>query len=148
MRIFGTMREAKEFLVSCIAEEAERENLLLTEIERKMLYFSETDWTLPDMQAVSEEFDRNYDQDEYEAKIAGLIRSFENRTQAQDQEKWDAWTNAVEILSKGDHYLLVMINAPVTTDSVRPPWDFLKLVLAAVAVSAVLLTIMYIFRRC
>jgi hypothetical protein len=34
--------EAKEFLISRIVTEAQRENVPLSEIERKMLYFSET----------------------------------------------------------------------------------------------------------
>ena len=36
-----SVREAKEFLASQIAEEAQREGTPLCEIERKMLYFSE-----------------------------------------------------------------------------------------------------------
>src|SRR5436309_14122782 len=63
-------REAKEFLISKIVAEAQRENAPLSEIERKMLYFTESGWTLPDIMQVSEQFDREYDQDEYEKKIA------------------------------------------------------------------------------
>ncbi len=66
-----SLRDAKNFLASTIAAEAERENTPLSEIERKMLYFSETGRTLPDMAEVSAEFDREYSQDEYERKIAG-----------------------------------------------------------------------------
>jgi hypothetical protein len=58
-------REAKEFLVAQIALEAQRENVILTDVERKMLYFSESGLTLPDMPAVSDEFDSQYDQGEY-----------------------------------------------------------------------------------
>jgi hypothetical protein len=49
---FHSAREAKEFLISRIVEEARRENIPLSEVERKMLYFSETDWTLPDIMQV------------------------------------------------------------------------------------------------
>ena len=70
---FHSGREAKEFLVSRIVLEAQRENVLLSEVERKMLYFTESGWTLPDMPAVSEDFDRDYDQSKYEKKIAKLI---------------------------------------------------------------------------
>jgi hypothetical protein len=51
---FHSAREAKEFLISRIVEEARRENIPLSEVERKMLYFSETDWTLPDIMQVNE----------------------------------------------------------------------------------------------
>jgi hypothetical protein len=51
---FSTAREAKEFLVSEIVAEAQRKNVPLSEIERKMLYFSETGWTLPDIMEVNQ----------------------------------------------------------------------------------------------
>lgn len=143
----GSIREAKEFLVGRIAAEAAREGVPLSEVERKMLYFSETGWTLPNMMEVNEEFDRDYDQDEYEQKIAGLIRNFERRARAENKEEWNAWTSAVRTLSEEDHYLLVIINLPKTKASVRPPGDLLKLILTALAVVAVLLTIMYLSAR-
>jgi hypothetical protein len=67
-RKLATIREAKDYLAARISEEAEREGFPLTEVERNMLYFTETGWTLPEMKAVSAEFDRDYDQDEYERK--------------------------------------------------------------------------------
>src|SRR5690349_23643303 len=69
MTAVGDAREAKEFLISKIVAEAQREKAPLSEIERKMLYFTESGWTLPDIMQVSEQFDREYDQDEYEKKI-------------------------------------------------------------------------------
>jgi hypothetical protein len=60
---FHSGREAKGFLISQIVAEAQSENVLLSEVERKMLYFTESGWTLPDMMKVSENFDREYDQD-------------------------------------------------------------------------------------
>ncbi len=66
MRAFHSGRQAKEFLIPRIVAEAERENVPLSEVERKMLYFTESGWTLPDMTAIYEQFDRDYEQDEYE----------------------------------------------------------------------------------
>jgi len=42
MKAFHSGREAKEFLVSQIVEEAQRENIPLSEIEGKMLYVTES----------------------------------------------------------------------------------------------------------
>ena len=56
MNRFARPREAKEFLVARIVAEANKEGVPLSEVERKMLYFSETDWTLPDIDEVSEAF--------------------------------------------------------------------------------------------
>lgn len=111
MKTFRSIREAKEFLVGKIVNEAKREGASLPEVERKMLYFSETGWTLPDMMDVSAEFDRDYDQGEYEAKIEGLIQSFLRRAQAENAEELGDWTKAAEELAEGDHYLSVMIDA-------------------------------------
>jgi hypothetical protein len=66
---FGTAKDAKGFLAERIAAQAKREDNPLSEVERKMLYFSETDWTLPDMPAVSAEFDRDCDEDIYERRM-------------------------------------------------------------------------------
>jgi hypothetical protein len=103
---FRTIREAKDYLAGRIAEEAEREGATLTDVEGKMLYFTETGWTLPDLKQVSAEFDRDYDQDEYEKKIGVLTDRIQSRQQ--DEESWN---RALQKLSQGDHYLLVLVGA-------------------------------------
>jgi hypothetical protein len=154
MSVFATKREALDYLAERIVAEAKGENIPLSEIERKMLYFSETDWTLPEIKSVNEIFEQNYDDNEYERKIAGLISRIvaENRGQG-DEEKAAAWAAASTKLSEGDYYLLVMfdmatsfsdglsnsyipaLNAP----SVRPPHDILKLwIVGFVAVFGIL----------
>jgi hypothetical protein len=84
MNKFSTAREAKEFLVAGIVAEAQRENVPLAEIERRMLYFTETGWTLPDIREVNDVFDREYDQNKYETKIAGLIRNATKRARKEN----------------------------------------------------------------
>ena len=106
MTEFRTVRAAKEYLAGRITEQAVREGAPLTEVERKMFYFSETHWTLPDIMKVSEEFDREYDQDEYEAKIGGLVGRHLASEDAQGVENWD---EAVLKISDEDHYLLALI---------------------------------------
>ena|ERR1035437_159591 len=135
MAMFESDREAKEFLAGRISEEAKREGMPLSEVERKMLYFTETGWTLPDMAEISEEFDRDHDQDEYEQKIAGLVRGIETREDARSEQDIEAWDEAVLKLSEGDHYLLVLINPTLTSDgnAARSPHDRLKLWFTAFA---------------
>jgi hypothetical protein len=137
MKSIGTVREAKDFLADRIVAEARREGAPLSEIERKMLYFSKTGWTLPDMKAVSAEFDRGYDQEDYEQKIAGLVAGIaadHHHRNEDEEEKWDA---AVHKLSDGDHYLSVLVGpsqSNSTSRKNRPPHDILKLWLTAFAV--------------
>lgn len=123
MNAFHSAREAKEFLASRIVEEAERENVALSEVERKMLYFSETDWTLPDMSEISDAFDREYDQDEYEKKISLLIDQAAKRDRKESPALYRSWWDAIRHLKREDHYILVMISAA----GLRPPGDQLKL---------------------
>jgi len=108
---FRTIREAKDYLAGRIAEEAERDGTPLTDVERKMLYFTETGWTLPDMKQVSAEFDRDYDQGEYEKKIGALADRIQSRLQGQSQQERESWNRALQKLSQGDHYLLVLVDA-------------------------------------
>jgi hypothetical protein len=75
VQTFASARDAKEFIVSRITTEAQRQGVPLSEIERKMLYFSETEWTLPDMAEVNDAFDREYDQAAYERKIGKIIEA-------------------------------------------------------------------------
>ena len=68
-----TSADAKQFLISRVIEEAKVEDIHLSEIEQKMLYFTEVHPTIPDIYEVNAEFERNYDSDEYESKIASLL---------------------------------------------------------------------------
>jgi hypothetical protein len=141
---FATDKTALDFIAGRIAAEAERAGTPLTEIERKMLYFSQTDWTLPDMAEVSEEFDRDYDQDEYERKIGDLARKITAHHHGDNREEKESWDAAREKLSEGDHYILVLVSSgrsnaagflpALTPNPVRPPHDILKLWLTAIAI--------------
>ncbi len=144
---FRTIKEAKDFLAGEIASEAEREGAPLSEVERKMLYFSETDWTLPDMQKVSAEFDRDYDQNEYEQKISMLVRKVAARNRSENVDDSEAWNKALLRLSAGDHYLTVLTDmareAPMlghgfiptlAAPTAQPPHDRIQLWATAFAI--------------
>ena len=61
MNSFRTVREAKEYLIRRILAQADRDGVPLSDVERNMLYFTETGWTLPNMMEISRDFDRNYE---------------------------------------------------------------------------------------
>ncbi len=135
MKAFHSGREAKEFLVSCIVAEAQHENTPLSEIERKMLYFTESGWTLPDMTKVYEDFDREYDQDNYERKISKLIAKADGRIRKSSRDDYDRWWAAIRFLQREDHYISVMIRLA----GLRPRGDQLKLFLAGLGLAACML---------
>ena len=102
---------AKEFLISRVVEEAKTEGIPLTEIEKKMLYFTESYPTPFDVYEVNDEFERACDSDEYEAKISGLLRGARERDKKSAMGEEKRWREALDALKKEDHYILVMVHA-------------------------------------
>jgi hypothetical protein len=82
---FGTIKSAKDYLVGRIVAEAERQGAALSKVEREMLYFSQDGVISKHMEEVNEEFERDYDEDEYEQKIAALVRCLESDSTAEPQ---------------------------------------------------------------
>jgi hypothetical protein len=140
MKAFHSGREAKEFLISRIVAEAQRENVLLSEVERKMLYFTESGWTLPDMTAVSEDFDSEYDQNKYEKKIARLIRNAAKHDRKESRDEYDEWWSAIRFLKREDHYISVMVGIA----GLRPAGDQLRLFGTGLAIVTCLLVVTFL----
>jgi len=130
VKAFHSGREAKEFLISQIVEEGQRENVLLSETERKMLYFTESGWTLPDIMQVNDDFDREYDQAEYERKIAKLVTKADKRIRKGRREDYDRWWAAIRFLQREDHYISVMVRLA----GLRPRGDQLRLFATALVI--------------
>ena len=142
MRTFSSGREAKEYLIAQIVLEAEREGMPLSETERKMMYFTETAWTLPDIWEVNEIFERDYDQQTYEGKIGKLVRKARARGAAANE--LETWKEAVRALKREDHYLLVLL-ATGTGSSDSLLVDRLKLVGTALLVCLLLIAGVFLF---
>jgi hypothetical protein len=100
---------AKEYLVSQIVQQAQRENVPLSDIERKMLHFTEVVETIPDIYEVNDQFEKEYDSAEYEAKISSLLHNARERVQAESSDGAERWQQAEQDLNKEDHYLGVMV---------------------------------------
>jgi hypothetical protein len=130
MKAFHSGQEAKEFLISKIVAEAQSESIALSEVERKMLYFTESGWTLPDIMEVSAAFDREYDQHSYEQKIARVVAKTYKHILKDSRDEYDRWWAAIRFLQKEDHYISVMI----AQAALRPRWDQWKLLAAGLAI--------------
>jgi hypothetical protein len=100
---------AKQFFISKVIAEAQVERVSLSEIETKMLYFTEVDPSIPDIYEVNAEFERNYDSDEYEAKIARLLKSARDRDNRSSPSWEEDWKDALDALKHEDHYILVLL---------------------------------------
>ena len=67
-------KEAKDFLVQESAEQAVLENVSLSDVERRMMYFTENDPASCDNPLeLNQEFEAQYDTVEYEAKMSLLL---------------------------------------------------------------------------
>lgn len=135
------IREAKVFLASRIAEEADREGIPLTEIERKMLYFSETGWSLPDIRDVKAAFDRDYERVLFETRMKRLIRRARSRLMGGDQAEYERWQTAIEELHGQDHYVLALIAAA------PPTGEITRLVITALVIIGVILVALFLVSR-
>jgi hypothetical protein len=133
-----SIREAKIFLASRIAEEAEREGNPLSEIERKMLYYSATSWTLSDMEEVKAEFDRAGGQREFEDRVVRLVRRLRARLRAGYPQEYETWNRSIQQLSERDHYVMTLIVRA------KPQGEILRLVITALVVIVVLLLALYL----
>ena len=100
-------KQARAFLADRVIEQAAREQVPLSDIEKRMLTFSETMDAEPDYAAPAA-FDEQCDEEEYEAKVAGLLK----RAYARDKENSNLglWKAALRALRNQDCYILVMVD--------------------------------------
>ena len=102
------VREAKDFLVQETAKQASIEGVPLSELEKRMMYFTESGYVPEDPIALNDEFEAQYDTDEYEAKIAKLLHQAYERARKENNATRKRFDAAIKSLRRGDHYLLVM----------------------------------------
>ncbi|MGB6898226.1 MAG: hypothetical protein WBE12_06535, partial [Candidatus Acidiferrum sp.] len=66
------VREAKDFLVQQTAEQAALDNVSLSDLEKRMMYFTEGKNATEDPTALNEEFEAQYDTAKFEKKTSRL----------------------------------------------------------------------------
>jgi hypothetical protein len=102
-----TVDSAKQFLLNRLIEQAAADGATLSEVEKRMFLFSELSPN-PDWEA-NEKFEAEYDDLEYEKKVAKLLR----HAYAHDKkaaEGVDIWRDSLKALTKEDFYGLVMVD--------------------------------------
>ena len=134
----ASVARAKKFLIDRTLAQAERDNVPMSPVEAKMLGFAEDSASASDMET-GEEFERDYNDEEYEAKIAELLRRAYKRDEEGGEEA--AWDEALTDLAEEDAYLLVMLRragiAASSPFSFLLDWRFvLGLLPACIAVAA------------
>src|SRR5882762_5952879 len=66
--------DAKQFIIARLIAEAEVEQVNLSEVEKKMLQFTEAERATQDMAEAVAEFERSCDCDEYQSKVISLLK--------------------------------------------------------------------------
>jgi hypothetical protein len=102
------VQEAKDFLVQQTAEQAQLEGVPFSDLERRMMYFTEIEEMPEDPIQLNEEFEAEYDSAEYEAKISKLLHHAHARNKKKNPEAARQRNQAIKVLNKGDHYLSVL----------------------------------------
>jgi hypothetical protein len=127
-------KQAKDFLAQQTAEQATLDNVSLSVIEKRMMYFTESDSTSCDNPLkVNDEFEAQYDTAKYEPKISRLLHHAYDRLKMEDPERKRMWDSAVRELRKGDHYFLVLWDIKPPTE--HPRRDFFKLLAVSLLVA-------------
>jgi hypothetical protein len=117
---FVTQTEAKKFFVDKIIIEASQQGTSLTDAQRYMLSWSESD---PDFKIIPEmnaSFERENTEIEYEKTVRKLIKNAYDRDTKRDKTLCEDWRKAYSVLKKGDHYILVMLKDAL--GSALVPW--------------------------
>jgi hypothetical protein len=104
-------KQAKDFLVEQTVEQAALEGVPLADVEKRMMYFTESDTSSCDNPIeLNDEFEAQYETKEYETKISRLLHHAYKRLKEENPERVRNWDQAIRTLRKGDHYLLVMVD--------------------------------------
>jgi hypothetical protein len=128
------VREAKDFLVAQTVEQAALEGIPLSELEKRMMYFTESQDAPEDPSTLNNDFEAQCDTTKYESKISRLLHHAYQRQRKENDEARAHWDDAIKCLRRGDHYLLVMWE--LTLPGERPCGDTLKLLVASLGVVA------------
>lgn len=104
------VREAKDFLIEQTALQAQLEGVPLSDLEKRMMYFTEGKSGLEDPTTLNAEFEAQDDPAKFEKRISRLMRHAHKRVRKEGAEKLQTWHRAIRCLKRGDHYLLVMWN--------------------------------------
>jgi len=120
-----TVQEAKDFLAEHATQQASLDGAPLSDLEKRMMYFTESADATEDPIELNDEFEAQYDTAEYEAKVSRLLHHAFLRVKKENSETVRHWNEAVKVLNKGDPYILVLLDQKLSGE--RPPYDNLKL---------------------
>jgi hypothetical protein len=111
--MFRTPLQARRFFEDKISQQTELEGAPLSPDERLMLTWSESE---PDSIADPELVDRlaaEISDEDYQAKIAGLLARSYTADVARDSTARTTWTDAYRVMNQADYYMGILVDRAV-----------------------------------
>jgi hypothetical protein len=91
-------KQAKDFLVQQASEQAALDCVPLSDLEKRMMYFSEGDASCESPLEVNEQFEGQYESAKYETKMSCLLHHAYKRLKVEDSELMREWNLAIRTL--------------------------------------------------
>ncbi len=119
--LFSSQGQAKRFFVEKVVGQATREGRPLSDNERWMLSFSESDPEFVVDVTRVRALEAEITDAEYERKVAGLAERACTTDIGSDPDALATYKDAFRVLSQGDHYILIMLKQGLSR-RLRPWW--------------------------
>ena len=141
--MFSNQIQAKRYFIDKIILQARQENIQLSEAEKYMLGWTETEEGFVINKQLLDRFNQETTNEKFEKKITGLLKHVYKSEANNDPASKETYRDAYRVLSAGYHYILVMIRSAIGTKLNNRFKDRLLLILAAIAVFFLILRIQY-----
>ena len=115
--------DAKSFFIERVITQAQKEGVNLSEAERYMLAWSESDPTFTQNPALTQQFETETTDKTFEDKVISLLKRAFDDDLRRDRASKQTYQDAFRALNQGDHYLLVMIKSALGS-KLRKWWFF------------------------
>ena len=108
--MFSSERDAKRFFVEKVVTQALEEGAPLSAAQQWMLCYSDSDSEFDVDPDKLDAFNQEISDDEYEAKITGLIKRRYRKDVGVSRASIEVYREAFAVLDKGDHYVLALVD--------------------------------------
>jgi len=116
VKIFHSPNDAKEFFVQKVLEQATMGNIPLSDVEKQMLLWNETDPNFYGNHELNERFEKEISPEEYEKKITKLIRGcYDDDLRINNIEK-GTYKRAYKAIKSKKYYIFIMVDRAIGKD--------------------------------
>jgi len=107
---FTDQFEAKRYFVDKVILQSQKDNIPLTEAEKYMIEWTETDERFEVRQDLIDKFNEETTDADFEQKVSLMLKNAYSYDVEMDPSAKETYRNAYKTLKEGDHYIRVMID--------------------------------------